>query len=251
VKRFARQGRAVTALDGFSLDVYDGEFVAIVGPSGCGKSTLLHMIGVFEPLDSGEILLNGTPVTRPGPDRGMLFQEYALFPWRTVVGNITWPLRVQGVPKDQQRATADRLMTLVGLKQFEKHYPSELSGGMKQRVALARVLAFDPKMLLMDEPLGALDAQNRELLQEELQRIWNVSRKTVVFVTHDVEEAVYLADRVIVFTARPGRIKQDIALSLPRPRDIDVKKSPEHVAYRNAIWDMLREEVLRARSEHP
>jgi NitT/TauT family transport system ATP-binding protein len=249
VKTFSRKGRTVVALDGFDLEIREGEFVAIVGPSGCGKSTLLHMLGGFEPVDSGEMLLNGRPIIKPGPDRGMLFQEYALYPWRTVGGNIAWPLEVQGLPKAERTEIAERLMTLVGLKHFRNHYPSELSGGMKQRVALARVLAFDPKILLMDEPFGALDAQNRELLQEELQRIWDASRKTVLFVTHDIDEAIYLSDRVIVFTARPGRIKQDIAIRLPRPREIEIKKSPEYVAYRNMIWDMLRDEVLRARQE--
>ena len=180
----------------------------------------------------------------------MLFQEYALYPWRTVVGNILWPLEVQKVPKAEREAIADRFIAMVGLGQFRNHYPNELSGGMKQRVALARLLALDPKILLMDEPFGALDAQNRELLQEELQQIWNTSRKTVLFVTHDIDESIYLADRVIVFTARPGRIKADIEIDLPRPREIEIKKSAKYTQYRNQIWDLLREEVLRARDEY-
>jgi len=249
VKTFSRNGVVVTALEGFSLDVAAGQFVAIVGPSGCGKSTLLHILGGFQPYDSGMMRIEGAPITKPGPDRGMLFQEYALYPWKTVFGNIAWPLEIQRVPKAQREEVVNRLITLVGLTKFKNHYPGELSGGMRQRVALARVLTFDPHMLLMDEPFGALDAQNRELLQEELQRIWNDARKTVLLVTHDIDEAIYLADRVLVFTTRPGRIKADIAIDLPRPRDIAVKKTPEYVEYRNLIWDMLRDEVLRARSE--
>ena len=250
-KVFTRNNRAFTALEDFNLDVQDGEFVVIVGPSGCGKSTFLHMLGGFESHDGGEMRVEGRQVTAPGPDRGMLFQEYALYPWRTVAGNIEWPLEVQKVPASERRATCDRLLRLVGLKSFAQHYPAELSGGMKQRVALARLLGMNPRVLLMDEPFGALDAQNRELMQEELQSIWDKERKTVLFVTHDIEEAVYLADRVIVFTARPGRIKADIRINLPRPRDIEVKKSAAFSAYRNEIWDLLRDEVLRSRQEHP
>jgi NitT/TauT family transport system ATP-binding protein len=208
------------------------------------------MLGGFEPIDGGTMTINGALVKAPGPDRGMLFQEYALYPWRTVVGNILWPLEVQKVPKVEREAIAERFISMVGLGQFRNHYPNELSGGMKQRVALARLLALDPKVLLMDEPFGALDAQNRELLQEELQQIWNASRKTVLFVTHDIDEAIYLADRVIVFTARPGRIKADIEIELPRPREIEIKKSAQYTQYRNHIWDLLREEVLRARDEY-
>ncbi len=250
VKTFSRQGRAVQALDDFNLTVHEGEFVAIVGPSGCGKSTFLHMLGGFEPSNGGTIELDAKPITGPGPDRGMLFQDYALYPWRTVYGNIIWPLEVQHVPKAERAAIVERFMSLVGLTHFRDHYPAELSGGMKQRVALARVLAFDPKILLMDEPFGALDAQNRELMQEELSRIWDRTRKTVIFVTHDIDEAIYLADRVIVFTARPGRIKQDVKIELPRPRGPDIRKSPEYTQYRNLIWDLLREEVMRAREEY-
>jgi len=249
-KVFSRQGKRVVALENFDLTVHDGEFVAIVGPSGCGKSTFLHMLGGFEPADGGTMMLNGELVRGPGPDRGMLFQEYALYPWRTVTGNILWPLEIQHVPKAEREKTLERLLSMVGLGQFRHHYPGELSGGMKQRVALARLLALDPRILLMDEPFGALDAQNRELLQEELQQIWNASRKTVLFVTHDIDEAIYLADRVIVFTARPGRIKADIEIDLRRPRDIEIKKSHEYGEYRNRIWDLLRSEVLRAREEY-
>ena len=249
-KTFNRKGARVIALDKFDLNVDDGEFVAIVGPSGCGKSTFLHMLGGFESVDGGTMTLNGQRVAGPGPDRGMLFQEYALYPWRTVLGNVMWPLEVQSIPRKERLEIADRFISLVGLTHFRDHYPNELSGGMKQRVALARLLALDPKILLMDEPFGALDAQNRELLQEELERIWEMSRKTVLFVTHDIDEAIFLADRIIVFTARPGRIKADIRIDLPRPRAMEIKKSHAYTEYRNRIWDLLRAEVLRAREEY-
>jgi NitT/TauT family transport system ATP-binding protein len=249
-KSFRRQNQYVTALENFNLTVETGEFVAIVGPSGCGKSTFLHMLGGFESADGGTMTLEGAQVSKPGPDRGMLFQEYALYPWRTVISNILWPLEIQKMPKAERLKIAERFMAMVGLTAFRNHYPNELSGGMKQRVALARLLALDPRILLMDEPFGALDAQNRELMQEELQQIWEKSRKTVLFVTHDIEEAIYLADRVIVFTARPGRIKADLHIDLPRPRAIEIKKTPAYGEYRNQVWDLLREEVLRARDEH-
>jgi len=193
--------------------------------------------------------IEGRPVLGPGPDRGMLFQEFALFPWRSIIGNVGWALEVQGVPKEKRIEIAERYLKLVGLLQFKDHYPGELSGGMKQRVALARVLAFEPQVLLMDEPFGALDAQTRELMQEELNAIWQQTRRTVLFVTHDIEEAIYLSDRVIVFTARPGRLKEEVRIDLPRPRGIEVKKDPAFLAYRNRIWDLLREEVLKARAE--
>jgi NitT/TauT family transport system ATP-binding protein len=248
-KRFSRAGKEVVALQGFDLNVSEGEFIAIVGPSGCGKSTFLHMLGGFEPITEGQLLFNGKPVTAPGPDRGVVFQEFALYPWRTVEQNITWGLEVQGKSRQERKAVADRLLAKVGLTHFRDHYPAELSGGMKQRVAIARTLAFDPRMFLMDEPFGALDAQNRELMQEELQALWYESRKTVIFITHDIEEAVYLADRVIVFTARPGRTKADVTIDLARPRAIEVKKTAAYAEYRNRIWDLLRDEVLEARKE--
>jgi NitT/TauT family transport system ATP-binding protein len=248
-KRFSRAGKEVVALQGFDLSVSEGEFIAIVGPSGCGKSTFLHMLGGFEPITEGQLLFNGKPVTAPGPDRGVVFQEFALYPWRTVEENITWGLEVQGKSRAERKAVADRLLAKVGLTHFRDHYPAELSGGMKQRVAIARTLAFDPRMFLMDEPFGALDAQNRELMQEELQTLWYETRKTVIFITHDIEEAVYLADRVIVFTARPGRTKADVAIDLARPRSIEIKKTVAYADYRNRIWDLLRDEVLEARKE--
>jgi NitT/TauT family transport system ATP-binding protein len=248
-KIFRRGTRSVQAIDRFSLTVEEGEFVAIVGPSGCGKSTFLHILGGFEPHDGGSMLLNGAPVKGPGPDRGMLFQEFALYPWRSVIGNVAWGLEVQGKAKAERTAVAERYLKLVGLSAFRDAYPAELSGGMKQRVALARVLAFEPRILLMDEPFGALDAQTRELMQEELNVIWQQTRNTVLFVTHDIDEAIYLADRVIVFTARPGRIKDEIRVKLERPRHADVRKTAAYMSYRNRVWDSLRAEVLKAREE--
>lgn len=247
-KRFEREGRQVRAIDDFSLSVQEGEFVSIVGPSGCGKSTFLHMVGGFEPITEGSICLDGQPITGAGPDRGMLFQDYALFPWRSVIGNVAWSLEVQGQPKAQRLATAQKYLELVGLSAFAEAYPSELSGGMQQRIALARVLAFEPRMLLMDEPFGALDAQTRQLMQEELTAIWQRQRRTVLFVTHDIDEALYLSDRIVVFTARPGRMKADLVVDLPRPREPAVRKTARFSQLRNEIWDMLREEVLAAKA---
>ena len=245
-KSFSRQGRRVVALEDFNLTVEEGEFVAIVGPSGCGKSTFLHMLGGFEPVDGGTMKIGGALVKAPGPDRGMLFQEYALYPWRTVVGNILWPLEVQKVPKAEREAIAERFISMVGLAHFRNHYPNELSGGMKQRVALARLLALDPQVLLMDEPFGALDAQNRELLQEELQQIWNNSRKTVLFVTHDIDEAIFLSDRIIVLAARPGRVSEDLEAPFERPRDYaTVIFEPEYVALKRRILEVIRRETMR------
>jgi NitT/TauT family transport system ATP-binding protein len=246
-KTFRRGTRVVEAIDRFSLMVEEGEFVSIVGPSGCGKSTFLHILGGFEPFDSGAMLLGGKPITGPSPERGMVFQEFALFPWRSVIGNVGWALEVQGVPKAERLERASHYLSLVGLSGFAQAYPAELSGGMKQRVALARVLAFEPKVLLMDEPFGALDAQTRELMQEELCVIWQQTSNTVLFVTHDIEEAVYLSDRVIVFTARPGTLKEEIFIELPRPRTVEIKKTSEFLSYRNRIWDCLRAEVLKSR----
>jgi len=248
-KTFSRDGKTVAAIERFDLDVATGEFVSIVGPSGCGKSTLLHIVGGFETATRGAVRLAGRNVTGPGPDRGMMFQEFSLYPWRSVFGNVVWPLEVQGMPKAERTALADRYLRLVGLYGFRDHYPAELSGGMKQRVALARVLVFDPRVMLMDEPFGALDAQTRELMQEELQAIWQENRRTVLFITHDIEEAIYLGDRVVVFTARPGRLKEEVRIDLPRPRSIEVKKTAAYLGYRNRVWDLLREEVLKARAE--
>jgi len=242
-KAYARDGRSVPVLALERLAVRDGEFVTVVGPSGCGKSTFLHIAGGFIKADAGVIRVHGREVVGPGPDRGMVFQEFALFPWRTVAGNVEWGLEAQGRPRAERAAIVQKYLELMDLVEFGDHLPAEISGGMKQRVALARVLAFDPAVLLMDEPFGALDAQTRETMQEELTRLWERTRKTIVFVTHDIEEAVYLGDRVVVLTARPARVREEVVVGLPRPRAITVKKSVECLEYRNRIWDLIRGET--------
>jgi len=241
-KAYARDGRTLEVLDLARLSVADSEFVTVVGPSGCGKSTMLHVLGGFIPCDSGRIRVHGREVVGPGPDRGMVFQEYALFPWRTVSGNVGWGLEVRGAPAAERAAVVNRYLELTGLWEFRDHLPAELSGGMKQRVALARVLAFDPAVLLMDEPFGSLDAQTRETMQEELTGIWQRTRKTILFVTHDIDEAVYLGDRVVVLSARPARVREELAIDLPRPRGIAVRKSIAFLEARNRIGDLIREE---------
>ena len=243
-KTYTKDGRSLAVLDVERFCVREGEFVTVIGPSGCGKSTLLHIMGGFIPADAGEIRVHGRLVRGPGPDRGMMFQEFALFPWLSVAGNVAWGLEVQGFPRKQIDETVTRYLALIGLAEFGSHYPGELSGGMKQRVALARVLAFNPEVLLMDEPFGALDAQTRETMQEELTGLWHSTGKTIVFVTHDIDEAVYLGDRVVVLSARPGRVREDVKIDLPRPRRLDVKKSPRCHEYRNYIWDLIRSESV-------
>jgi NitT/TauT family transport system ATP-binding protein len=241
-KSYARDGRTLPVLDLGHLSVADGEIVTVVGPSGCGKSTLLHILGGFIPAEAGAIRVHGREVVGPGPDRGMVFQEFSLFPWRTVSGNVGWGLEVRGAPTAERRAVVDRYLELTGLSEFSDHLPGELSGGMKQRVALARVLAFDPEVLLMDEPFGSLDAQTREAMQEELIRIWERTGKTIFFVTHDIDEAVYLGDRVLVLSARPARVREEVAVALPRPRGVVARKSTAFLECRNHIWDLIREE---------
>ena len=244
-KVYTKNGRPLEILDVERFSVSEGEFVTVIGPSGCGKSTFLHIMGGFIKAESGSIRVSGDEVRGPGPDRGMMFQEFALFPWRTVAGNVAWGLEAQGVPRDQIKTTVWTYLQITGLGEFSNHLPAELSGGMKQRVALARVLAFNPKVLLMDEPFGALDAQTREVMQEELTRLWVQTGKTIVFVTHDIEEAVYLGDRVVVLTARPARIREEVHIALPRPRGLEVKKSVQCLEYRNYIWDLIRSESAR------
>lgn len=247
-KRFERDGVQVEAIRSFSFDVAEGEFVSIVGPSGCGKTTLLHIVGGFEAPSAGCIELNGKPVIGPGPDRGVLFQESTLFDWLTVEQNVAWPLNVQGKKGPAVKEQVRELLELVHLGAFRNHYPSEISGGMKQRVALARLLAQDPAIMLMDEPFGALDAQTRELMQELLEQIWRRNRKTVLFVTHDIDEAIYLGTRVVIFTARPGNLKKNVEIKLESPRSLEIKKSKEYHAYHDQVWDLLREEVLRTQA---
>ncbi len=242
------RGREVLALDQVSLDVANREFVALLGPSGCGKSTLLYLIGGFLPVETGTILVDGKPVDAPGPDRGIVFQHFALFPWKTVRGNILYGLERQGMPKDEREKRAMDFIELVGLNGFEDSYPSQLSGGMRQRTAIARTLAFDPKILLMDEPFGALDAQTRGLMQAELLRIWQRTPKTVIFVTHDVQEAVYLADRVAVMSARPGRIKTIVDTKFDK-NDPNIFKAAAFVEKVDEIWNLVKEEAIKAQGK--
>ena len=239
------RGRAVPALDDVSLEIGARELVALLGPSGCGKSTLLYLIGGFLPCEGGSICVDGKPVCAPGPDRGIVFQHFALFPWKTVRGNILYGLERQGLPRPEREARAQAFIDLVGLEGFEDSYPSQLSGGMKQRTAIARTLAFNPGILLMDEPFGALDAQTRSLMQSELLGILRRDPKTVVFVTHDVQEAVYLADRVAVMSARPGRIKAIVDTKFDKQAP-DVFKSQAFVDKVDELWNLVRIEAIRA-----
>jgi len=238
-----RTGNRVLAIEALSTSIGGGEFVSILGPSGCGKSTFLKIVdGLITPT-SGRLIVDGQQVDRPGQDRAMVFQDASLFPWYTVVRNVSYGLECHGVPAKEARARARPFISLVGLSGFENHYPYELSGGMQQRVNLARALAVDPGMLLMDEPFAALDAQTRELMQAELLRIWNEQRKTVLFITHQIDEAVYLSDRVIVMSARPGRIIADITIEIPRPRELAVKRSPKFHEYVDNIWELIEGQV--------
>ncbi len=230
----------VIALDRIDLEIGDDEFLTILGPSGCGKTTLLNIVAGFDHASSGSVQLDGDAVVKPGPDRGVVFQEYALFPWLTVAQNIEFGLRERGVAKAERRARVRAQIGSVGLAGFERRYPQELSGGMRQRVALARVLVNDPKILLMDEPFAALDAQTRSIMQQELLRVWSAERRTALFITHNIEEAILLGDRVVVMTARPGRIKEIVAVNLPRPRDVT---SAEFNETRRRIALLLESEV--------
>ena len=241
------KSREFTAVDGIDLEIAAGEFVVLVGPSGCGKSTLLDLLGGLARPTGGRILLDGEPVTGPGLNRGIVFQQYALLPWRTAQGNVEFGLEATGVPRRERAARAREFLDLVGLSGFENRHPHELSGGMRQRVAITRSLAYDPDVLLMDEPFAALDAQTRESLQDELLRIWQRTGKTVVFITHSIDEAVYLGQRVAVMTSRPGRIKQIVPVALDsRTTTDDLRSSPEFAHHRHKIWALLHDEVARA-----
>ena len=235
-KRFSFNGQPITALEGAELAIRKGEFICLIGPSGCGKSTLLRMAGGFETPTEGTLRMWGAPITAPGPDRGMVFQDYGLFPWLTVAGNIGFGPAARGRPRAEVAATTRRFVDMVGLSRFADAYPHQLSGGMKQRVAIARVLANEAELVLMDEPFGALDAMTRENLQRELLEIWERTKLTVIFVTHAIEEAILLADRIVVMSPGPGRIVADEAVSLPRPRD---PTSPEFNALRRHFSAML------------
>lgn len=235
------------ALDNVSLDVQAGEFLTIVGPSGCGKSTLLDLVAGLTQPSSGEILLDGKRIAGPALNRGIVFQQYALFPWLTALGNIEFGLEAKGIPLPQRREIARRYLDLVGLSGFENHHPNELSGGMKQRVAIARSLAYEPEILFMDEPFAALDAQTRETLQDELLRIWQSAGTTIVFITHGIDEAVYLGQRVAVMTSTPGRIKEIVNVPADLRNDAeDVRSTAEFGELRHQIWSSLREEVIKA-----
>ncbi|HZC58061.1 MAG TPA: ABC transporter ATP-binding protein [Xanthobacteraceae bacterium] len=241
-KTFTTGHKPISALEKLNLDI-----VSLVGPSGCGKSTFLHIVGGFEQATSGAITLRDRSVDRAGPDRGMMFQDSSLFPWLTALQNVCWPLEIKSLPKRERLAKARDYLDRVHLSRYADLYPAELSGGMRQRVALARLLALDSEVLLMDEPFGALDSQTRELLQEELRAIWRRDSKTALFVTHDIDEAIFLGTRVLVFTARPGRIKADIRMP-DVDRSGDFRKSDEYLRMRVKIWDLLRDEVLKARA---
>jgi len=245
------RGKALLALEGVSLEVQDREFVALLGPSGCGKSTLLYLLGGFIPVEDGQITVGGKPVNGPSPDRGIVFQHFALFPWKTVRQNILYGLEKQGMPRAEREKRAQEFIELVHLKGFEHSYPSQLSGGMRQRVAIARTLAVEPEILLMDEPFGALDAQTRALMHEELLAIMRRAPKTVVFVTHDVREAVYLADRVAVMSARPGRIMEIVDTKLQsNARGEELLQTQEFAAKVDHLWKLVRDEAIRAQGTH-
>ncbi|WP_245629121.1 ABC transporter ATP-binding protein [Alicyclobacillus shizuokensis] len=235
-KAFATGKGTHVVLDNVNLEINEGDFICVVGPSGCGKTTLLNILGGLERADGGTVLHRGIPVDGPHPSRGVIFQQYALFPWKTVLGNVEFGLKLKGIPKRERTEIALHYLDLVGLTKFKDAYPKELSGGMKQRVAIARAYAVDPEVLLMDEPFGALDAQTRGQLQEELLKTWEKEKKTVFFITHDVEEAVILANRVIMMDTHPGRIKRELRVDLPYPRNQETKLLDNFTQLKNEVW---------------
>jgi NitT/TauT family transport system ATP-binding protein len=236
----------IQVFDGISFDVRPSEFISLVGPSGCGKTTFLRILDGLIPYDSGEILLDDKSVIEPAIDKGFVFQDASLLPWRTVTDNVILGLELHGANKREAREKAKDYLALVGLKGFEHHYPHELSGGMRQRVNLARALIVNPEILLMDEPFASLDAQTREIMQAELLKMWRQTRKTVIFVTHQIEEAIFLADRVVVFSARPTKIREIVRIDLPRPRQLNVKRTQAFLEYADRIWTIIQQEVLRS-----
>jgi len=248
-RRFASAHGSTLALQATDLDVAENDFITILGPSGCGKSTLLRIVAGLDHPTAGEVQLDGRRITGPGADRGMVFQSYTLFPWLTVLDNVCFGLRERGLPRAQQLDIAHGFLGKVGLKGFDKHYPKQLSGGMQQRTALARALANDPRMLLMDEPFGALDHQTRELMQELLLGIWEEQRKTVLFVTHDIDEAVFMGSRVVVMSARPGRIKLDRVVPLAHPRHYSVKTTLAFTELKVELTEAVRSEVLATQAQ--
>ncbi len=249
VRQVHKQFGDLVALKDVNLDVDEGEFVCFVGPSGCGKTTLLRIVGGLEKADFGEVAIDGKQVTGPGVDRGFVFQSDCLLPWRTVLSNALIGLEIKGRREAANRAETQSLLKLVGLEGFENYYPWQLSGGMRQRVNLARALAINPDVLLMDEPFSALDAQTREIMQMEMLRIWDAGRKTVMFITHQIDEAVYLADRVVVLGRRPGRVKEIVPIEIPRPRGLAVKRTPRFIGYIDMIWQMIEHDVRESISE--
>ena len=247
VKKYNTRKGEMIALNGVNLDIKENEFICVVGPSGCGKSTLLNIIaGLHEPT-SGRVLVDGKPVEGPGPERGVVFQQYALFPWLTVLKNVEFGLKLKGITGEQAEAEAMKYIKMVQLEQFVNSYPKELSGGMKQRVAIARAYAVNPEVILMDEPFGALDAQTRTQLQSELLVTWEKEKKTCFFITHDVDEAIILAQKVIIMSARPGRIKEIVDINIPYPRTQETKMSPEFLELKNYIWSQVYQEYLEVR----
>lgn len=236
----------IAALQDFNLDIREGEFFTLLGPSGCGKSTFLNVLAGLARKTGGSINIDGQPASGINREQGVVFQGYALFPWRTVLQNIEVGLEIRKIPKRERRETAEQFLHLVGLGGFGQRYPHELSGGMRQRVAIARSLAYSPSLLLMDEPFAALDAQTREILQSELLRIWEQHKTTIVFITHSLDEAIYLSDRIAVMTHRPGRIKSVLDIALPRPRPAEIRHAPAFVQLREQAWDVLRDEVAFA-----
>jgi len=240
-----RTEQAFRALEDINLSVGDGEFVSLIGPSGCGKTTLLKIIDGLIPHDEGKLSVLGRAVKGPGPERAVVFQNFALLPWLATVENVAFGLQLRGIGRREREETAARYISMVGLQGFERSYPRQLSGGMQQRVGLARALAVDPQILLMDEPFGALDAQTRNLLQSDLLRIWDASRKTVVFVTHAMDEAVFLSDRIILMGVRPGHVAEEVAIDLPRPRTEETRFEPRFVEYAQYIWEQLRTMIGR------
>ena len=249
VRGVSRRFDRTLALQATDLEVAENDFVTILGPSGCGKSTLLRIVAGLDHPTGGEVLLDGRRIAGPGADRGMVFQSYTLFPWLSVLENVCFGLRERGLPRAQQLAIANGFIAKVGLRGFESHFPKQLSGGMQQRTAIARALANDPKILLLDEPFGALDNQTRALMQEMLLGIWERDQKTVLFVTHDIEEAIFLGSRVVVMSARPGRIKAEIAIDLPHPRSYKIKTTPEFVQLKERLVEEIRTEALKV-AEH-
>lgn len=240
-----RTNSRLVALDDVSLQIMDGEFVSIVGPSGCGKTTFLYVVDGLLPSTSGQIVLDGKAVTKPGPDRAVVFQDASLLPWRTVMKNVLYGLECQGIKPHEALERTQYFIDMVGLHGFEHHYPHELSGGMQQRVNLARALVMDPHILLMDEPFAALDAQTREIMQEELLQISFRAKKTVLFITHQIDEAIYLSDRIIVFSARPGKVKRVVPIEIERPRKLEVKRSSRFHELEDHVWSLIEDEVKK------